>query len=342
MQPKLSVEVVAQGLEVPWAIVFAPDGRMLFTERPGRVRVMERGKLREKPLAVIEDCVHRGEGGLMGIALHPNYARNRWVYLAYLYDDRGFKVRVVRYRDTGDTLTDRKVIIENIEGSFVHDGTALGFGPDGKLYITTGDAAKRELSQRLDRLEGKTLRLNDDGTVPKDNPFVNTPNARPEIWTIGHRNAQGIDWQPRTGLMFQSEHGPSGFDGPGGGDEINIVERGKNYGWPLIHHRETRPGMEAPLLEFTPAVAPGSIAFYRGTRFAEWRGNLFMATLRGQRLVRVVLDGRRVVRTENLLTNQYGRLRAVASGPDGYLYVSTSNRDGRGRPHPDDDRILRV
>lgn len=342
MQGKLKVEVVAKGLEVPWAIVFAPDGRMIFTERPGRVRVIEKGQLRPQPLAVIQDCVHRGEGGLMGLALHPDFARNRWLYLAYLYENRGLKVKVVRYRDAGDRLVEPKVIIEGIEGHFIHDGTALGFGPDGKLYITTGDAAKRELAQRLDSLNGKTLRLNDDGTVPKDNPFVGRADARPEIWSYGHRNAQGMDWQPGTGLMFQTEHGPSGFDGPGGGDEVNIVERGKNYGWPLIHHRQAAQGMESPLLEYTPSVAPGGAAFYRGSRFPAWKGNFFFACLRGERLIRVVLDGRRVVKEEALLRGEYGRLRAVAYGPDGYLYVSTSNRDGRGRPHPDDDRILRI
>jgi glucose/arabinose dehydrogenase len=342
MQSKLSVTVVAKGLEVPWAIAFAPDGRMFFTERPGRVRVVENGRLRPQPLAIVDDSVHRGEGGLMGLALHPQFARNRWLYLAYLYEQQGLKVKVVCYRETGDRLVEPKVIIDGIEGNFVHDGTALGFGPDGKLYITTGDAAKRELGQRLDSLNGKTLRLNDDGSVPKDNPFVGKVGARPEIWSYGHRNAQGMDWQPGTGLMFQTDHGPSGFDGPGGGDEVNIVERGKNYGWSLIHHRQTAPGMEAPLLEYTPSVGPAGLAFYRGTRFREWRGNLFFACLRGERLVRVVLDGRRVVKEESLLQGEYGRLRAVASGADGYLYVSTSNRDGRGRPHPDDDRILRI
>jgi glucose/arabinose dehydrogenase len=342
MPSKVRVEVVAKGLEVPWAIAFAPDGRIIFTERPGRVRVIEKGQLRPQPLATIPDCVHRGEGGLMGLALHPRFARTRWLYLAYLYEQQGLKVKVVRYRETGDALVEPKVIIEGIIGSVVHDGCTLGFGPDGKLYITTGDAAQRELAQRLDRLEGKTLRLNDDGSIPPDNPFVNRANARPEIWSYGHRNAQGMDWQPGTGLMFQTEHGPSGFDAPGGGDEVNIVERGKNYGWPLIHHRQSAVGLESPLLEYTPSVAPAGAAFYKGNRFPQWKGNFFFACLRGERLIRVVLQGRKVVQEEHLLTGEYGRLRAVASGPDGYLYVSTSNRDGRGRPHPDDDRILRI
>lgn len=342
MQGTYKVEVVVRGMEVPWGIAFTPEGRMLFTERPGRVRVMEKGRLRVKPLAELPDVVSRGEAGLMGIAVHPNHARNRWVYLAYVYNEGGFKVRVTRFKDTGEQLTERKVIIENIAGAAVHVGMALGFGPDGKLYITTGDAAKKELGDQLNKIEGKTLRLNDDGSIPRDNPFVNRSGARPEIWSYGHRNAQGIAWQPGSNLMFQTEHGPSGFDGPGGGDEVNIVERGKHYGWPAIHHKQTRDGMVSPLLEYTPSVAPGGAAFYRGDKIPAFKNNLFFACLRGSMLVRVVLDGRRVVRTEEMFKNEYGRLRAVAFGPDGHLYFGTSNRDGRGNPHAEDDRIFRL
>jgi glucose/arabinose dehydrogenase len=198
------------------------------------------------------------------------------------------------------------------------------------------------LGQRFDTLAGKTLRLNDDGTVPQDNPFVGRPGARPEIWTYGHRNSQGLDFQPGTGLMFQTEHGPSGFDGPGGGDEVNIVERGKNYGWAAIHHREARDGMESPLLEYTPACAPASGAFYRGSALAQFKGNFFFGCLRGEGLQRVVLDGRVVKSDERLFRGEYGRIRDVAEGPDGALYFSTSNRDGRGRPAADDDRIMRI
>jgi len=183
--------------------------------------------------------------------------------------------------------------------------------------------------------------LNDDGTVPPDNPFVGQPNARPEIWTLGHRNSQGMDWQPGSNLMFQTEHGPSGFDGPGGGDEVNIVDKGKNYGWPTIHHTQSAAGLESPLLEYTPACAPASGSFYRGSVFPQFKGNFFFGCLRGERLIRVVLDGRRVVSQEDLVKN-YGRIREVAEGPDGYLYFSTSNRDGRGKPAQDDDRILRL
>ncbi|HKP71934.1 MAG TPA: PQQ-dependent sugar dehydrogenase, partial [Pyrinomonadaceae bacterium] len=201
------------------------------------------------------------------------------------------------------------------------------------------------IAQRLDSLGGKTLRLNDDGTVPPDNPFVNQPGARPEIFSYGHRNAQGLDFQPGTGLMFQTEHGPSGFDGPGGGDEVNIVERGKNYGWPVIHHRDARAGLESPLLEYTPAVAPASGMFYRGSAaggFPQFRGNFFFGNLRGECIIRVVLEGRRVVTQERLFERQYGRIRDIAEGPDGAIYFSTSNRDGRGKPASDDDRIFRL
>jgi glucose/arabinose dehydrogenase len=335
------VEKVASGLEVPWSIVWAPDGRMIFTERPGRVRVMEKGTLNPKPLLTLTDVESAGEAGLMSVALHPQFNSNHFVYLSYAYTSGGLRVRVVRYREAAEGLVDRKVIIEDLPAARAHAGCRIRFGSDGKLYVTTGDATNRNLAQQLNSLAGKTLRLNDDGTVPQDNPFVGRQDARPEIWSLGHRNAQGLDFQPGTNLMFQTEHGPSGFDGPGGGDEVNIIEKGKNYGWPTIHHTETAAGLESPLLEYTPACAPGSGAFYRGSVLPQFKENFFFGCLRGERVIRVVLDGRRVVSQENLLQN-YGRIREVAEGPDGYLYVSTSNRDGRGRPAEDDDRILRL
>lgn len=336
------VETVAGNLEVPWAVAFTPDGRVLFTERPGRVRVIENGRLRPEPLATIRDVEQTGESGLMDLALHPQFAENRLLYLAYAYRGDGQRVRVVRYRETGDALVEPRTIIENIPAARYHAGTRARFGPDGKLYVTTGDATERELAQRLDSLAGKTLRLNDDGSVPQDNPFVGQPNARPEIWSYGHRNAQGLDWQPSTGLQFQTEHGPSGFDGEPGGDEVNIVERGKNYGWPEIAYRATREGMESPLLEYTPPVAPAGALFYRGGVFPQFRENLFFGNLRGQCIIRVRLDGRRVTGQERLLEGEYGRIREVAEAPDGAIYFTTSNRDGRGQPAHDDDRILRL
>jgi aldose sugar dehydrogenase len=339
---RFKIEKVVGGLEVPWSIVWAPDGRMIVTERPGRVRIVENGTLRPQPLYVVTDVEETGESGLMSVALHPQFSSNRLLYLSYAYTSGdGISVRVVRLRETPDGLVDRKVIIENIPAAQYHAGCRLRFGSDGKLYVTTGDATRRELAQRLDSLAGKTLRLNDDGTVPQDNPFVGQQNTRPEIWTIGHRNAQGLDFQPGSNLMFQTEHGPSRFDGPEGGDEVNIVEKGKNYGWPIIHHTQSRAGLESPLLEYTPACAPASGAFYRGSVLASFKGNFFFGCLRGERLQRVILDGRRVVSQEETVKD-YGRIRDVAEGPDGFLYFSTSNRDGRGRPTQDDDRIMRL
>ena len=336
------VETVVSNLEVPWSIVWAPDGRMFFTERPGRVRVYEKGQLRAAPLLTVQDVEQSGESGLMSMTLHPQFNTNRWLYLAYTFGSGKQRVRVVRYRETENGATERTMIVDEIPAARFHAGCRIRFGPDGKLYITTGDATDRSLAQRLDSLAGKTLRVNDDGTIPSDNPFVGQSTARGEVWSLGHRNAQGLDWQPGTNLMFQTEHGPSGFDGPEGGDEVNIVEKGKNYGWPVVHHEQTRPGMEPPLLVYTPACAPASGSFYRGSQFPQFKTNFFFGCLKGVRLIRVVLDGRRVISQEDLLGGKYGRIRDVAEGPDGYLYFSTSNRDGRGRPAGDDDRILRL
>jgi len=346
--PKFRVETVAANLEVVWSIVFAPDGRIFLTERPGRVRVIENGKLRDAPFFVVPDIEPSGESGLMGMTLHPDFSANRFVYLAYAYQDKGDqRVRVARYRETGETLTDAKTIIENIPAARYHSGTRLRFGPDGKLYITTGDATKQSEAQKLDTLAGKTLRLSDDGSVPADNPFTNRKDARPEIWTYGHRNAQGMDFQPESGLMFQTEHGPSIIDGVSlfkrtGGDEVNIVERGKNYGWAKISHKSKREGMETPIIEYSPAIAPASGMFYRGSAFPEFKNNFFFGSLKGQSIIRLVLDGKRIVSQDKLLVKEYGRIRDVAEAPDGSIYFSTSNRDGRGDPAKEDDRIFRI
>ena len=212
----------------------------------------------------------------MSVALHPQFSSNHFLYLSYAYTSGGVRVRVVRYREAPEGLVDRKVIIEDLPAAQFHAGCRIRFGPDGKLYVTTGDATRRELAQKLDSLAGKTLRLNDDGTVPQDNPFVGQQNARPEIWSLGHRNAQGLDFQPGSNLMFQTEHGPSGFDGPEGGDEVNIVEKGKNYGWPIIHHTQTRAGTGVAAARVHARVCAGERSVLSRVSVSEVQGKLFL------------------------------------------------------------------
>ena len=348
---KFRVEPVATGLEIPWAMAFAPDGRLFVTERPGRLRVIIDGKLQEKPVAEFQQ-VKSKETGLMGLALHPNFRRNHLLYVAYAYDGKEQMVRIERWRETDGTLVEPLTIIEDIPAANYHAGCRLRFGPDGKLYITTGDATAGSFAQRLDSLHGKTLRLNDDGTIPGDNPFASVAGARAEIFSFGHRNSQGMDFQPFTGRLFQTEHGPTSIlDGidfiyaNGGGDEVNFVESGKNYGWPVIHHERRKSFMETPLFEYTPAVAPAGATFLRSDIFPQWKNNFFFANLKDRSLVRMVLDGTRVVAQERLLKGEFGRLRDIAEGPDG-LYICTSNRDPYGKKagnlSPEDDRILRL
>jgi aldose sugar dehydrogenase len=339
---KFRVETVATGLEVPWGFAFLPDGNLLLTERPGRVRLLEGGRLRAEPVYIVGDVEPSSESGLMDISLHPAFGQNKFVYLAYAYRGDGKQVKVVRYRFDGRTFLEPKVIVENIPAAPNHAGTRARFGPDGKLYVTTGDSTDWNLAQKTGSLAGKTLRLNDDGSVPEDNPFTNDKNYRPEIYSTGHRNAQGLAWSP-AGLMFQTEHGPSGFEGKGGGaDEVNFVERGKNYGWAEIYGDLKKEGMVSPLLTYSPACAPASALIYTGGYFPAFKGDLFFGCLRGARIIRVTLNGSQVVSQENLLEEKFGRIREMAQSPEGAIYFSTSNRDGRGSAAKEDDRVMRI
>ncbi|MDP4231584.1 MAG: PQQ-dependent sugar dehydrogenase [Bacteroidota bacterium] len=337
----IKVELVADNLYVPWSIVFTDAHRMLVTERNGKLRVITDGKLEEKPLKVFEDISATGEEGLMGVALDPDYRTNKLLYVSYAYGSgENMNVKVARYKDEGDHLIDDMTLIDHIPASHLHAGCRIHFGPDGKLYISTGDATERQRAQDLHSLNGKILRLNSDGSIPADNPFPNSP-----IWTYGNRNPQGFDWYPDTDILWETEHGPSGFDGPGGGDEVNLIEKGKNYGWPVIHHRETKEGMVSPVLEFTPALAPASGMFYRSGVIPEFKNNFFFGCLRGSGIMRVIMDPkdpRKIISYEMLKEVDFGRIRDVAEGPDGAIYFSTSNRDGRGELRKGDDKIYRI
>lgn len=330
---KLRVETVASNLEVVWSIAFAPDGRLFFTERPGRIRVIENGRLQQQPVATIGVATQTAEGGLMGLALDPKFQENGYIYIMYTYSGNdGFFNRISRLTVKGSTAGDEKVLLDSIPGAVIHDGGRLSFGPDGKLYATTGDAGNQDSAQNMNSLNGKILRINPDGSIPGDNPFGNSP-----IYSYGHRNPEGLAWQPGTDRLYETEHGPVGFD------EVNRIQAGKNYGWPIIIGRGRSEKYVDPLLVFDPAVAPAGAAFYSSDRIPQWQGNLFFGTLRGRHLHRVIFDEQGNIKQDaRLYDGEYGRIRAVAQGPDGALYFGTSNRDGRGDPAGSDDRILRV
>jgi len=337
----IDVEVVVKGLDTPWAIDFAPDGRIFITERPGRVLIVKNGQLLDQPWVTI-DVASGGESGLLGLALDPEFQNNGLVYLAYTYiDGEGeSKNRLVRMRR--DPLMDKGILdgilVDGVKGASNHDGGRLRFGPDNKLYWTMGDAQVSDLAQDISSLNGKILRLNSDGTVPEDNPFPNSI-----VFSYGHRNPQGLAWEPRTGRLYSTEHGPSGFQGSGQ-DEVNLIEAGKNYGWPIIYGDKTREDMVSPVVQsgISETWAPAGATFVVG---GPWDGSLLFVGLRGQTLYHLTIDiddPFKVLSFERLLVGKFGRLRDVVQGPDNAIYILTSNRDGRGRPSEGDDKLLRL
>ncbi|WKE65208.1 PQQ-dependent sugar dehydrogenase [Gallaecimonas kandeliae] len=349
-QPKVELEVLASGLEHPWALAFLPDGRQLVSERPGRLRIIDKGKV-GPPIQGLPKVAAVGQGGLLDIALHGG-----WLYFSYAEPGpRGANgTAVARAHLRGGRLTDREVIFRQIPKvrSSAHFGSRLAFAPDGRLFITLGERySRRNEAQNLANSLGKVVRLEPDGSVPADNPFAGHKGVRPEIWSFGHRNVQGAAINPWTGQLWTHEHGPQG------GDELNIDLPGRNYGWPIITYGEeygggkigegsVKAGMEQPIYHWTPSIAPSGMAFYTGDAFPAWKGSLFIGSLKFGYLVRLALEGDQVLAEERLFGKEIGqRVRDVRQGPDGLLYLLTDEDDGRllrlrpattagGRPSP--------
>lgn len=324
--------IITEGLDTPWGIAFLPDGNMLVTERKGTVRLVEKnGNLRESPVATIPNVKEMGEGGLLGITLHPQFNSNKLVYLYYTYGASGNNTlnRVVRMKYNNGQLVEEQTIVDEIPGASNHNGGRIKFGPDNYLYITTGDAQEPSRSQDNNSPAGKILRVTDQGKAAPGNPFNNL------VYSWGHRNPQGIAWD-QSGKLWESEHGPSGGSLGTGNDEVNLITSGGNFGWPEIQGDQKKEGMITPVKFSTPSIAwaPGGTAILNN--------QLFFSGLRGQALYRADISGGNLVDLTELFKGKYGRIREVIVGPDKMLYITTSNKDGRGVPGDSDDRIIRI
>lgn len=319
-----AIEIVADNLQIPWEIAFLPNGDLLVTERPGTLkRIGKEGRAFN-----IKGVWHVGEGGLLGVAVHPDFDEQGWIYLYFSEknDDGQMINSVWQYWFANNELMTPAPVLSGIPGAAYHDGGRIAFGPDGYLYITTGDASNPESAQDINSLAGKILRIDPRGEIPPDNPFSNA------VWSYGHRNPQGLAWDDM-GRLWATEHGRSGIFS--GYDELNLIEKGKNYGWPVIQGPETKTGMTSPVVQSgtKETWAPAGAAF--------WDGSIFFAGLRGESLYEAkITDGE--VKLKVHFRNEFGRIRAVVLGPDGYLYITTSNTDGRGDPYPNDDKIIRI
>jgi aldose sugar dehydrogenase len=327
-----SIDTLATGLENPWSMAFLPDGRVLIAERPGRLRIWQDGVLLADPIGGLPAIWAHGQGGLLEVVLHPEYEENSWIYLAYAArGNGGGSTAIARGKLTGNQLTEVEIIFHGQPHTSAghHFGTRIVFDREGYLYSTIGDRGVMATAQDLSSHNGTVFRLYDDGSVPHDNPFVGQAGARPEIWSYGHRNIQGMQVHPLTGKIWSHEHGPRG------GDEINIVLPGENYGWPEVTHGinyngtpitpdTTRTGMVDPILHWTPSIAPCGMTFVFSDKYPGWEGNMLVGALAGQHVHRVEFDGEEVVHTEKILEGM-ARFRDLRQGPDGYIYVLTEN-----------------
>jgi len=332
------IETVASGLEHPWSIAFLPDGRMLVTERAGRLRIIADGQLLDEPVRGVPEAFVRSQAGLLEVMLDPDYETNGWIYLSLAHGTaRANSTRVVRGRLEGGAFRDVEVLFTAAppRNTVLHYGGRMAFLADGTLAVGLGDGSNfREDAQRLDSHTGAIVRINRDGSIPADNPFVGRDDALPEIYSYGHRNVQGLVFDPDTGRLWAHEHGPRG------GDEVNLILPGRNYGWPVatfgidysgarITPYTSRPGMEDPRVDWTPSIAPSGMTLYRGAQFPAWQGDLLVTALVAREVRRVMLDGERVTGQASLFGEIGERLRDIKTGPDGALYVLTDMRQGR-------------
>ena len=331
---KFVVDTVATGLQSIWGLAFLPDGRVLLNEKAGAIRVIQNGKLLPDQVTGVPAVYNNGQGGLLDIVLHPDYANNGWIYLSFAKPNasgsEGGTV-IARAKLQGNALVEWQQLFEAtpLSSSGVHFGSRIVFDGKGYMFFSSGERGKKENAQDLSNHLGKILRLHDDGRVPADNPFVNTPGAKPEIWSYGHRNPQGLYYDAATGQLWDHEHGPKG------GDELNLVEKGKNYGWPVISYGinydgtiltelKEKEGMEQPVRYWVPSIAPCGLTMVTSDRYPGWKGNFLVGALAFQLVARVEVANQKFVKEERLL-EKIGRVRAVVQSPDGYIYVTTEN-----------------
>jgi glucose/arabinose dehydrogenase len=341
-QPPVNYKIqeIASNLFVPWSIVFTGNNRFLVSERNGNIRVVENNSIVQTPLGKL-DVSQSGEEGLMGLAADPDYTSTGRIFACLVAEsDDALEGKVISFIDKDNKISEITTLIDKIPAAQYHAGCRLIFIPDKTLLITTGEATNKNLAQDTTSLGGKILRINRDGSIPSDNPFPNSP-----IWTYGHRNPQGLAYDTIHNILWETEHGPSIFDGPAGGDEINIITKGENYGWPIIYHKQKQNGLISPLLEFTPAVAPSGMLYYTGTVFPQFTNKLLFAALKGEGLYLLSTDRNnpKIIKAfEKLKDISVGRLREVIQAPDGTIYFTTSNRDARGTVRSNDDKIYQL